>query len=109
MMSLLQDAHANAYVSSMSPDSESQMGWLHAVYGTVLYSRRLVIVLTILAGLGALSSPLVATQFSQLEHWSFHYLVSLGIALSNVVVLWFVFRFKSQNGEQLQIRCLNYQ
>lgn len=48
-------------------------------------------------GVGALSSPLVATQFSQITHWSFHYLVSLGIALSNVIVLIAVFRFKDQD------------
>lgn len=50
-------------------------------------------------GLGALISPLVATQFAQFNHWSFHYLVSLGLALSNVVILWVVFRLKSQDGE----------
>lgn len=32
-------------------------------------------------GVGALCSPLVATQFSQLPHWSYHYLASLGVAL----------------------------
>ena len=49
-------------------------------------------------GAGALSSPLIATQFAQLPHWSFHYLASLGIALINTVLLITVFRFKSQDG-----------
>lgn len=49
-------------------------------------------------GAGALSSPLVATQFAQLPCWSFHYLVSLGVALVNTVLLIAVFRFKSQDG-----------
>ena len=52
------------------------------------------------AGVGALSSPLVATQFAQLSHWSFHYLVSMGIALSNAIILIAVFRFKTQDGGQ---------
>lgn len=49
-------------------------------------------------GAGALSSPLVATQFAQLSHWSFHYLFSLGIASINTVLLIAVFRLKSQDG-----------
>jgi hypothetical protein len=49
-------------------------------------------------GAGALCAPLVATQFAQMHKWSFHYLVSLGIAISNTIVLIFVFRFKTQDG-----------
>lgn len=44
-------------------------------------------------------SPLVATQFAQLRHWSFHFLCSLGIALVNNVILLIVFRGKTQDGE----------
>jgi hypothetical protein len=51
------------------------------------------------AGAGALAAPLVATQFSQLQHWSFHYLVSLGLAISNTVILTLVFRMKTQDGK----------
>lgn len=51
-----------------------------------------------LQGAGAFAAPLVATQFSQLNRWSFHYLVSLGISISNAIILIFVFRFKTQNG-----------
>ena len=50
-------------------------------------------------GAGALVAPLVSTQFSQLPRWSFHYLASLGIALSNTVMLIAVFRFKTQDGK----------
>lgn len=53
--------------------------------------------LTFALGLGALCSPLVATQFAQLPRWSFHYLTSMGVALSNVIVLAAVFRFKTQD------------
>ena len=49
-------------------------------------------------GAGALSSPLVATQFAQLPHWSFHFLCSLGVALINTVWLIAVFGLKTQDG-----------
>lgn len=52
-------------------------------------------------GAGALASPLVATQFSQIRHWSFHYLASLGIAVCNSIILLWVFRMKTQDGKRL--------
>lgn len=75
------------------------MGWLHAIYGRFIFNNLGEKFIDLRIGLGALSSPLAATQFAQLDHWSFHYLVSLGLALSNVVILWVVFRMKSQDGE----------
>ncbi|KAH0835909.1 MFS general substrate transporter [Lanmaoa asiatica] len=75
----LQDAQANGFVASIKDNAEAKMGLLHAVRA------------------GALSSPLVATQFAQLPHWSFHYLVSLCLALINTVLLIAVFRLKSQD------------
>ncbi|KAF9455361.1 major facilitator superfamily domain-containing protein, partial [Collybia nuda] len=78
----LQDAQANGFVASLKDNAEAKMGFLHAAYGIRA---------------GALASPLVATQFSQLRHWSFHFLVSLGIAISNTIVLSAVFRFKNQD------------
>ncbi|KAK7044714.1 MFS domain-containing protein [Favolaschia claudopus] len=76
----IQDAQANGYIASLKHNPEIKMGLLHGAYGA-----------------GALLSPLVATQFSQLHRWSFHYLVSLGIAVSNTVVLISIFRFKTQD------------
>ncbi|KAJ6595845.1 major facilitator superfamily domain-containing protein [Mycena vulgaris] len=76
----IQDAQANGYIASLKHNAETKMGLLHGAYGA-----------------GALASPLVATQFSQLHHWSFHYLVSLGLAISNTIVLIVVFRFKTQD------------
>ncbi|KAI0356007.1 MFS general substrate transporter [Trametes cingulata] len=76
----LQDAGANGFVASLKENAATKMGVLHAVYGV-----------------GALSSPLVATQFALLRHWSFHYLVSLSIALANTLFLIAVFRFKDQD------------
>ena len=49
-------------------------------------------------GLGALSSPLVATQFAQLPRWSFHYMVSLGVAMANTVALLWVIRGREMEG-----------
>lgn len=49
-------------------------------------------------GVGALCSPLVATQFAQLPRWSFHYLTSLGVAFTNFVFLTLVLRFRTQDG-----------
>jgi fucose permease len=54
-------------------------------------------------GAGALCAPLVATQFAQARHWSFHYLVSLGLAISNTIILFVVFRFKTQDGTFLSL------
>ena len=52
----------------------------------------------IFLGLGAFTSPFIATQFAQLPHWSFNFLVCLGIAMSNVIFLISVFKLKPQNG-----------
>ncbi|KAJ7185631.1 MFS general substrate transporter [Mycena filopes] len=73
----IKNAQSNAYVASLRVNSEMYMGMLHASYGA-----------------GALASPLVATQFAQLDHWSFHYLASLGMAVINVIVLTLTFRFR---------------
>lgn len=50
-------------------------------------------------GLGALVSPIVSTQFSHMSgrRWAFHYLVSAGVALINLVILLVVFRLKTQD------------
>ncbi|KIJ05092.1 Drug:H+ antiporter-1 family protein, partial [Paxillus involutus ATCC 200175] len=82
----LQDAQANGFVASLKDNAEAKMGLLHAAYGA-----------------GALSSPLVATQFAQLPHWSFHYLVSLGIAVINTILLILVFGLKNQDDCLAQI------
>ncbi|KAG5649600.1 hypothetical protein H0H81_002891 [Sphagnurus paluster] len=76
----LQDAQANGFVASLKDNAEAKMGILHAVYGA-----------------GALCAPLVATQFAQMRHWSFHFLISLGLSISNTLFLLAVFRFKDQD------------
>ncbi|KAJ3800932.1 MFS general substrate transporter [Lentinula aff. detonsa] len=82
----LQDAQSNGFVASLKDHAETKMGLLHASYGA-----------------GALCAPLVATQFSQMEHWSFYYLVSLSVATINTIVQIAVFRFKTQDDCLAQI------
>ncbi|KAE9403958.1 MFS general substrate transporter [Gymnopus androsaceus JB14] len=76
----LGDAQANGFVASLKTHSETKMGLLHASYG-----------------FGALCSPLVATQFSQMKHWSYYYFVSFSVATINTIIQIAVFRFKSQD------------
>jgi len=64
----------------MPRHKSTYMGCLHAFYG-----------------FGALCSPLVATQFAQMKHWSYHWLTSLGIAVVNLSLVIVTFRFKPQD------------
>jgi hypothetical protein len=75
------------------------MGLLHAAYGASIHALLLnPEFLPICIGAGALCAPLVATQFAQMKHWSYHYLVSLSIATINTIVQIAVFRFENQDG-----------
>ncbi|RPD57708.1 MFS general substrate transporter [Lentinus tigrinus ALCF2SS1-6] len=74
----LQLSGANTFVAGLKQHVSTRLAVLHACYGA-----------------GALSSPLVATQFSQMPRWSFHYLVSLGLALINVCMIASVFKFRT--------------
>ncbi|KAI0252492.1 MFS general substrate transporter [Lactifluus subvellereus] len=76
----LEDAQANGFVASYEDNSATKMGILHAAFGA-----------------GALSCPLVATQFAQHSRWSFHYLTSLTVATLNTIILICVFKFKTQD------------
>ncbi|KAL1676951.1 major facilitator superfamily domain-containing protein [Schizophyllum commune] len=76
----IQDAQSNGYVASLTDKPESKMGMLHAAYG-----------------LGALTAPLVSTQFSQMHYWSFHYLASLGLMFSSLIIQVAVYRFRTQD------------
>jgi len=76
----LQDSQSNGFVASLKENSATKMGLLHAAYG-----------------LGAMISPLAATQFAQIPRWSFHFLCSCGIAILNTIFLVVVFRGKTQD------------
>jgi fucose permease len=77
----LQSAQVNGYIAAQTRTPAVKMGLVHASYG-----------------IGALVSPLVATQFSTMPRWSFHFLTSLGLAIVNTCVLISVFRGRSQEG-----------
>ncbi|KAF5369044.1 hypothetical protein D9758_003096 [Tetrapyrgos nigripes] len=77
--SSLQNAHGNGFVGSFRRNKASRIMLLHAMYG-----------------LGAFCSPFSATYFSGVRHWSFHYLISLGIAVPNIVIQALVFKLKRQ-------------
>ncbi|KAJ6497303.1 MFS general substrate transporter [Mycena sanguinolenta] len=74
------EPQANGYVASMKRNSETKMGFIQAAYGA-----------------GALLAPFVSTQFAQLPHWSFHYLISLGMATLNATFVALVFKGKNQD------------
>ncbi|KAJ8480762.1 hypothetical protein ONZ45_g15541 [Pleurotus djamor] len=74
------NSQANGFVGVLK-DNELKLGILYASYG-----------------LGAFASPLVSTQFSELPHWSYHYIVSAVMAVFNVAALVAVFKFKTQDG-----------
>ncbi|EPQ52111.1 MFS general substrate transporter [Gloeophyllum trabeum ATCC 11539] len=76
----LQNAQANGFVGSLKDHVAAKLCILHGSYGV-----------------GAFAAPLVATHFSQTRHWSFHFLISIGIALTNTIVLTSVFRLKTQD------------
>ena len=93
------DAQANGYVASYKDNAAAKMGFLHAAYGEdtfTLRPRRSPLLGR--SGFGALTAPLAATHFARLHRWSFHYLVSFGVATLNTVVLVCVFKLKSQDG-----------
>ncbi|TEB30490.1 MFS general substrate transporter [Coprinellus micaceus] len=75
-----QNAQGSGFVGSLTYSKATKMGFLHASYG-----------------LGAFTSPLVSTQFAQMNRWSFHYLISLGLVLSNTIIVACVFRFRDLN------------
>jgi len=72
------DSQSNGFVALLRDSGKGKMSLLHAAYGC-----------------GAFAAPLVATQFSLMTRWSFHYLTSLGLALVNLLALIVVFRFNT--------------
>lgn len=105
----LQDATSNIYVSTL-PNAEWKLGWLHAsckspralVSLSLSLSRRAMLTCARVDGLGALVCPLAATAFASAGHkFSFFYIVSIGLALVNVAVLLYAFRFSYRMDEQV--------
>ncbi|KAL5492168.1 hypothetical protein ACEPAI_3615 [Sanghuangporus weigelae] len=83
----LQDAQSNSFVAALSENSSTKMGIIHALYG-----------------FGAVCSPFAATQFAQLpQHWSFHFIISLGLAIINTIILILVFKGKNIDDSLVEI------
>ena len=86
----------------MKDNRETKLGILQAAYGDYSLSFILFVLLLIgqiiFSGLGAFISPFIATQFAQIPRWSFHFLVSLGLAMTNATFLISVFKLKRQDG-----------
>ncbi|KIY70510.1 MFS general substrate transporter [Cylindrobasidium torrendii FP15055 ss-10] len=75
----LQNAQGNGFVGSLKEHKTTKLNMLHAGYGV-----------------GAFIAPLVSTKFSESEHWSYHFIISTGLAVLNTVMLTAVFRGKRQ-------------
>ncbi|KAF9558509.1 MFS general substrate transporter [Agrocybe pediades] len=73
-------AQAMGFVASLRHRPEVKMSFLTSAYGV-----------------GAFIAPLVSTQFAILPRWSFYFLVSLSLALTNTTLLCLVFKFKRQD------------
>ncbi|VDB85454.1 unnamed protein product [Peniophora sp. CBMAI 1063] len=71
-------AQANALFNGGLPkETTTELGLLDGAYG-----------------LGAFAAPLASTYFSSQDHWSYHYIITLGLAAINFVVLMAVFRLE---------------
>ncbi|KAL0565193.1 hypothetical protein V5O48_016837 [Marasmius crinis-equi] len=80
----LQEAQASGFIATLTTRTEAKMGVIHACFG-----------------LGAFLAPLLATRFAQLNReWSFFFVISLGFAVVNTLLLTTVFRLRSRD------RCL---
>ncbi|KAB5596086.1 MFS general substrate transporter [Ceratobasidium theobromae] len=73
-----QNAQTGGMVVSLTRNPGTKMGLLHAGYGA-----------------GACVSPLISTQFTQIPRWSFYFLASLGLAISNTIFQSLVFGFRT--------------
>lgn len=78
----LTNAQACGLVATLPTNPDAKMSMLHGIYGA-----------------GAFSSPLVATQFAASKnHWSLHYVTSLGLAVTALCVIVWVSRLRTQEG-----------
>ncbi|KIK70546.1 hypothetical protein GYMLUDRAFT_147994 [Collybiopsis luxurians FD-317 M1] len=77
--SAIQLSQVNGYLVTMGSNINRKVAFSQAAYGA-----------------GAFIAPLAATQFSVMRHWSFHYLVSLGMVTVNAISSSAVFRFESK-------------
>ncbi|KAJ3907230.1 major facilitator superfamily domain-containing protein [Lentinula edodes] len=84
--SALQIAQVNGYLVVMGHNVNLKVALSQASYGA-----------------GAFVAPLVATQFSAMRHWSFHYLVSLSMVTTNAFLTSAIFRLQSKEDCRAQL------
>jgi hypothetical protein len=84
----------NAFIGGLANNRSFLLGLCHACYGmnTLCY----LLVTHISEGLGAFTSPWVATQFSTMSHFTYHYFVSAGVAIVNIAYTLAIFRLRTQ-------------
>ncbi|KAF7291768.1 MFS domain-containing protein [Mycena chlorophos] len=75
----IQAGQTMGYIAGMPDANGVKMGVFQSAYG-----------------LGALIAPLVATQFAQKAHWSYHYIITAGISVVSALVFYAVFRGRTQ-------------
>ena len=98
---LHQGTSANVFVGSLKAHRSTKFSIMHACYGEALSSLRTLATFTRrIPGLGAFASPLAATHFAAERRWSFHFLVSLGIAIPNMFSVAGVYRLRTMEREQ---------
>ncbi|KAG9029878.1 hypothetical protein FRB95_004754 [Tulasnella sp. JGI-2019a] len=73
----LHNAQCNIFTAMLPGNGTSAMGLLHGFYG-----------------IGAMAAPLAATQFAQLQHWSYFYFISLGLATFSFASSLYAFRLQ---------------
>ncbi|PVG01465.1 MFS general substrate transporter [Serendipita vermifera] len=73
----IQDAQANAIVTSLQRKPALKTNLFQTIYS-----------------LGALTSPLVATQLASRQRWSFHFLTGMGMMVFNAILVASILRFK---------------
>ncbi|KAH6906822.1 MFS general substrate transporter [Coprinopsis sp. MPI-PUGE-AT-0042] len=75
----LANGQANGFLGSLKKNMHTKLGIYHGCYG-----------------LGAFLAPFVSTVFSTQPRWTFHYLTSAGMQLTNIAALILVFKFRRQ-------------
>ncbi|KIY70509.1 MFS general substrate transporter [Cylindrobasidium torrendii FP15055 ss-10] len=75
----IQNAQGNGFVGSLKEHKTTCLNIMHGMYGA-----------------GAFVAPLVSTPFSKMPHWSYHYIISTGLAVLNTTILILVFKGKRQ-------------
>lgn len=100
----LQDAQSNGFVGALRNNASAKMGLIHSVYGKFRFYLCTWFIYHLAAGAGAFISPIIATQFAQRPNWSYHYLFPLVMTTINILLLYSVFGFHTQEGGSTHVK-----